>query len=59
MSSFSYSKLGAMIGCFQTRVHKQPIIVFYFEFETVLKLYNLEARRADRHIMAMLYHTLL
>ena len=30
-----------MIGCL--RVRKQPIIVFYFEFETVLKFYNLEA----------------
>ena len=30
-----------MIGCLQTCVHKQPIIVFYFEFETVLKFYNL------------------
>ena len=29
--------------CLQTRVRKQPIIVHYFEFETVLKFYNLEA----------------
>ena len=32
-----------MIGCSRTRVHKQPIIGLYFESETVLKLYNLEA----------------
>ena len=32
-----------MIGCLRTRVHKQPIIVLYFEFETVLKFYNLQA----------------
>ena len=25
-------------------VHKQPIIALYFEFETVLKFYNLGAR---------------
>ena len=25
------------------RVRKQPIIALYFEFETVIKLYNLEA----------------
>ena len=29
-----------MIGCLRTRVRKQPIIVLYYEFETVLKLYN-------------------
>ena len=32
-----------MIGCLRTRVRKQPIIALYFEFETVLKFYNLEA----------------
>ena len=32
-----------MIGCLQTRVCKQQIITLYFEFETVLKFYNLEA----------------
>ena len=32
-----------MIGSLQTRVCKQPIIAFYFEFETKLKFYNLEA----------------
>ena len=30
-----------MIGCL---VRKQPIIALYFESETVLKFYNLEAR---------------
>ena len=33
-----------MIGCLWTRVRKQPIIALYFESETVLKFYNLEAR---------------
>ena len=33
-----------MIGCLRTRVRKQPIIALYFESETVLKFYNLEAR---------------
>ena len=32
-----------MIGCLRTRVRKQPIFALYFEFETVLKFYNLEA----------------
>ena len=32
-----------MIGCLLTRVRKQPIIALYFEFETVLKFYILEA----------------
>ena len=33
-----------MIGCFRTRVSKQPIIALYFESENELKFYNLEAR---------------
>ena len=33
-----------MIDWLGTRVRKHPIIVLYFEFETVLKFYNLEAR---------------
>ena len=33
-----------MIGCLQTRVRKQPITAFYFESETALMFYNLEAR---------------
>ena len=33
-----------MIGCLRTRVRKQPITELYFEFETVLMFYNLEAR---------------
>ena len=32
-----------MIGCLRTCVHMQPIIALYFESETVLKFYNLEA----------------
>ena len=38
------TKKSAMIGCLRTRVRRQPIIALYFEFETVLKFYNLEAR---------------
>ena len=34
-----------MIGCLWTRVHKQPIISLYFDFDTVLKFYSLEAWR--------------
>ena len=37
-----------MIGCWRTRVRKQPIIVVYFEPEIVLKLYNLEARMENQ-----------
>ena len=37
-------KKSAMIGCLRTRVRKQPIIALYFESETVLKFYYLEAR---------------
>ena len=33
-----------MIGCLWTRVRKQPVIALYFESETVLKFYKLEAR---------------
>ena len=33
-----------MIGWLRTRVRKQPIVALYFEFETVLKFYNLDAR---------------
>ena len=49
MSLFSDSK-SEMIGCVQTRVHKQPIIALYFESETVLNVYNLEARSMNRMI---------
>ena len=41
LSSFSDSKLSAMIGCLRTRVRKQPTIALYFE--TVLKFHNLKA----------------
>ena len=33
-----------MIGCLRTHVRKQQIIALYFEFENVLKFYNLEAQ---------------
>ena len=32
-----------MISWLRTCVREQPIIVLYFEFETVLKFYNLKA----------------
>ena len=37
-----------MIGCLRTRVRKEPIIALYFEFEIVLKFYNLKARQTIR-----------
>ena len=40
-----------MIGCLRTCVRKQPIIVLYFEHETVLKFYNLEARASDKSVI--------
>ena len=39
-----------MIGWLRTRVRKQSIIALYFEFETVLKFYNLEARNKFFHL---------
>ena len=36
-------KTKCVIGCFWTLVRNQPIIALYFEFETVLQFYNLEA----------------
>ena len=33
-----------MIGYLRTHVRKQPMVALYFEHETVLKFYNLEAR---------------
>ena len=33
-----------------THVRKQPIIALYFEFETVLKFYNLKARICIRSL---------
>ena len=54
LSSFSDSKESAMIGCMRTRVRKQPIIALYFESETVLKLYNLEASNSAMFIIAFL-----
>ena len=45
-----------MIGCLWTRVRKQPIIALYFEYETVLKFYNLGARS---HTVLELFYDLL
>ena len=47
-----------MIGCLGTRVRKQPIIVLYFESETVLKFYNLEAWYQEFRILALILITL-
>ena len=33
-----------MVGYLRTSVRKPPIIALYFEFEIVLKFYNLQAR---------------
>ena len=38
-----------MIGFLRTRVHKQPIIALYFEFENDLKFYNLNASYKPSH----------
>ena len=38
------TKKSAIIDCLRTLVRKQPIVTLYFEFETVLKFFNLEAR---------------
>ena len=35
--------LKILVFAVKPRVHKQPIIALYFEFENVLKFYNLEA----------------
>ena len=43
LRGYSQAQKSAMIGCLWSRVHKQPIIALYFESETVLKFYNLEA----------------
>ena len=37
-----------MIGYLRTRVRKQPIIALYFESETVLKFYYLEASQGNK-----------
>ena len=36
-----------MIGCLRTRVRRQPIFWLYFDFETILKFYNLAACLVD------------
>ena len=43
-----------MSGCLQTRVHKQPIIALYFEFETILKFYNLGAGSGSKPFDALI-----
>ena len=46
-----------MLGCLRTHVRKQPIIALYFESETVLKFYNLEARPRGYETFFMLNST--
>ena len=55
-NTVSKSKETARIGCFGTRVHKEPIIALYFLFENELKLYNLGAskRKAISHLFSEL-----
>ena len=50
-----------MIGCLRTRVPKQPIIVLYFESETVLKFYNLEtwSQKLQFAFLFILYYYLV
>ena len=42
-----------MIGCLPSRIRKQPIIALYFEFETLLKFYNLEARKVRKILLEL------
>ena len=44
-----------MIGCLRTHVRKQLIIAHYFEFETVVKFYNLKASFAHVVIVFCLF----
>ena len=39
-----------MIGCLLTRVRKQPITAFYFEFENELKFYSFSLRKNSSFI---------
>ena len=48
-----------MIGCLRTRVRKQPIITFYFEFENELKIYNLGARPTGVVLFSLLSNFLI
>ena len=43
-----------MIDCLWTRVRNQPIIALYFESETALKFYNLEAAECYSQTQSML-----
>ena len=45
-----------MIGCLRTRVRKQPIIALYFESETEIKFYNLDALSQMTHAYHMVSH---
>ena len=38
-----------IIDCLRTCVRMQPIIALYLEFETVLRFYNLRARKCHNH----------
>ena len=46
-----------MIGCLRTCVRKQPIIALYFESESELKVYNIEARSRGYKTVFMLNST--
>ena len=45
-----------MIGCLRTRVHEQPIIALYFEFETVPRGYAIttQYKRIDVYFLTSL-----
>ena len=57
MSTVSNSKQSAMIGCLRARVRKQPIISLYFEFETVLKSYNLGVWSIKMYVVILFNYT--
>ena len=47
-----YTTLQHVCVCIQIRVRKQPIIALYFEFETVLTVYNLGAWPLDKSVVS-------
>ena len=40
-----------MIGCLRAHVRMQPIVTLYLEFETVFKVYNIEARTTSMPVL--------
>ena len=49
----------ALVGCFRAHARKQPISVLYFEFEIILKFYNLEPclqEQSDKVLHCLSFH---